>query len=100
MKKSIFPKLRKAILPVLMLSVTLSACNSDDYSQQDHVEPTQVDHAPSDSEITRSLDTAVADKTRVAMDSADRLRPLNTDSLERVAKDSADRVKPGKADKH
>ena len=97
MKKIIFPKFRKAILPFFVLSVTLSACNSDDYSQKDQVEPTQVDHAPTDSELTRSLDTAVVDKTRVALDSGDRMRPLNTDSLERVAKDSADRVKPGKA---
>lgn len=99
MKKIIFLKPGKALLAFLILSATLSACNSDDYSQQDHVEPTQVDHAPTDSELSRSLDTAMVDKTRVALDSADRMRPLNTDSLEKVAKDSADRVKPGKADK-
>ena len=98
MKKIIFSKLTKAILPVTILFATLSACNSDDYSQKDHVEPTEVDHAPSDSELTRSLDTAVVDNTRVDLDSADRL-PLNTGSPEKVAKDSADRVKPGKADK-
>jgi hypothetical protein len=100
MKKIIFPKSGITLIPVFFILLTLSACNSDDYSQQDHTEPTQVDHAPSDSELSRSLDSPMVDKTRVALDSADRMKPLNTDSLEKVAKDSADRVHPGKADKH
>ena len=44
--------------------------------------------------------TMMIDKTRVALDSADRTIPLNSDSMTKAARDSADRIHPGKSDKH
>ena len=100
MKKIVFPGLSGVLIASALSLVTFSACNSDDYSQPDHEEPTHVDHAPSDSELSRSVDTMMIDKTRVALDSADRTIPLHSDSMTRAAKDSADKAHPGKSDKH
>ena len=100
MKSMLFPKLGGVMIAASVALTTFSACNNDDYSQKDREEATQVDHAPTDSELTRAADTMMVDKTRVDLDSADRMRPLNTDSMNKSAKDSADRVLPGKRDKN
>jgi len=100
MKKIKFPKRTGVILTFSLAVMTFSACNSDDYSQQEHTDPTHVDHAPSDSELTRNVDTMMVDKTRVALDSADRTIPLNSDSMAKKAGDSAGKNHPEKEHKH
>ncbi|MDO9373410.1 MAG: hypothetical protein V4725_06430 [Bacteroidota bacterium] len=98
--KKLFPKTSGFLIAAAVVLTTFSACNSDDYSQQDHADPTHIDHVPSDTELTRAADTMMVDKTRVDLDSADRMRPVNMDTMRKSAKDSADRVHPGKSDKH
>ncbi len=82
MKKNFVKKAARIVFPALMLSVLITACNNDDYSQQEHTDPSHVDHAPVDSELTRHTDTMMMDKTHVApMDSSDKTLPVRPDSI-------------------